>query len=53
MADELADPMTELAAAAVQQHELYESWVHVGFTPDQALELLKTVLHAGLTRGRG
>ena len=46
MPDEIPDPITELAAAAVQQHELYEAWVAAGFTERQALELLKTLITA-------
>lgn len=29
---------------AIVQHELYLSWVQAGFTPDQALELVKAVI---------
>ncbi|MET9122968.1 hypothetical protein [Streptomyces sp. NPDC004528] len=44
MASEISDPITELAAAAVQQHELYQAWIDAGFTRAEALELLKAVL---------
>jgi hypothetical protein len=34
------DPITELAAAAAQMHELFRSYVEAGFTENQALYLL-------------
>lgn len=42
-------PLTELAAAAVQQHELYSAWVDAGFTEDQALQMMIALMisHAG------
>lgn len=46
MPDEPQSPLTELAAAAVQQHELYRSWVDAGFTEQQAMMLLVTTLTA-------
>ncbi|WP_262059712.1 hypothetical protein [Streptomyces sp. STR69] len=49
MPDEIPDPITELAAAAVQQHELYQAWIDAGFTRTEALELLKTVILGGTT----
>jgi hypothetical protein len=30
--------------SAVAQHEMYMSWVRAGFTPDQALDLVKSVI---------
>lgn len=51
MPDNPQPPLTELAAAAVQQHELYRSWVDAGFTEDQALDLLKTIIAAGIGGG--
>jgi hypothetical protein len=41
-------PLTELAAAAVQQHELFRSWVDAGFTEDQAMQLLVAILIRGV-----
>ncbi|MYX14373.1 hypothetical protein GTY67_13300 [Streptomyces sp. SID8374] len=41
---EPTDPMTELAAAAAQLHELYATYVQAGFTEPQAFELTKAVL---------
>ena len=38
------DPIGDLAEAAAAQHEMYLSWLGAGFTPDQALELLKTTI---------
>lgn len=51
MPDVMPDPITELAAAAVQQHELYQAWIDAGFTRVEALELLKTVMLASLAGG--
>ncbi|WP_187285092.1 hypothetical protein [Streptomyces sp. OR43] len=45
---EPSDPMTALAAAAAQVHELYRSYMDAGFTEQQALELTKAVLAAGV-----
>lgn len=39
------DPMTLLAAAAVQMHELFRSYVEAGFTEEQAMELLIAVMN--------
>lgn len=41
------DPITAMAAAAVQLHEMYQAFVDAGFTEDQALELTKTALSLG------
>ncbi|QCX81257.1 hypothetical protein C9F11_38370 [Streptomyces sp. YIM 121038] len=40
------DPITELAAAAVQLHEAYTAYLQAGFTEPQAFELVKTILAA-------
>jgi hypothetical protein len=42
------DPITQLAAAAVQLHELYEAYLSAGFTEAQALELVKATLAASV-----
>lgn len=42
--DENQDALGSLSEMAISQHEMYLSWVAAGFTPDQALELLKTVV---------
>jgi hypothetical protein len=48
--DELpTDPFTELAASAVQLHELYLSWVDAGFTEAQAMELTNTTLGTSIS----
>lgn len=39
-----------VAAGAQEQRELYDAWVSVGFTPEQALELVKAVLIAVLKK---
>ena len=51
VSDEIPDPITELAAAAVQQHEAFRAWVDAGFTEVQALELLKTIVLGWLAGG--
>jgi hypothetical protein len=48
--DEGPEFLGSLAEAAVGQHEMYESWVAAGFTPDQAMDLLKVVV-AEIIRG--
>lgn len=42
------DPITQLAAAAVQLHELYNSYVAAGFTEAQAFDLVKAILTASV-----
>lgn len=44
------DPIGDLAEAAAAQHEMYLSWVGAGFTPDQAMELVKTTITVILRR---
>jgi len=46
MGNDPTDPITELAAAAAQLHELYASYVEAGFTEHQAFELIKTIIAA-------
>lgn len=36
--------LSSLTEGAVWQHEMYLSWIAAGFTPEQALELLKTMI---------
>jgi hypothetical protein len=45
---ELEDPITQLASAAAQLHELYLSYLAAGFTEAQAFDLVKTILTAGV-----
>jgi hypothetical protein len=45
------DPITQLAAAAAQLHELYASYIEAGFTEPQAFDLVKTILAASLHNG--
>ena len=40
------DPITQLAAAAAQLHELYNSYLEAGFTEHQAFDIVKTILAA-------
>lgn len=42
------DPMTELAAAASQLHELYQAYLDAGFTEGQAMRLVCEILRNGL-----
>jgi hypothetical protein len=42
------DPITQLAAAAVQLHELYSSYIEAGFSEPQAFDLVKTILAASM-----
>ena len=44
------DPFSGIADATVSQHEMYMSWMEAGFTPEQAMELLKVVV-AEIVRG--
>lgn len=44
------DPFDGIAGATVSQHEMYVSWVEAGFTPAQAMELVKVVI-AEIVRG--
>lgn len=46
-----ADPITELAAAAVQLHEAYSAYVEAGFTEAQSFDLIKAILTAGMSSG--
>ena len=48
MPDSPQDPITALAEGAAQLHELYEAHVHAGFTPDQALQIVLTIMAAGV-----
>lgn len=48
-----ASPMTELAAAAAQMHELKQAYVEAGFTNAEAMQLLCAVLTAGVRNQRG
>lgn len=41
-----------MAEAAIGQHELYTTWIDAGFTSEQAMELLKTVM-TEIIRGVG
>lgn len=45
------DPITELAAAAAQLHELYTAYIAAGFTEPQAFELTKTVMLGSVGNG--
>lgn len=51
MGNEPADPITELAAMAVQLHEAYTAYIEAGFAEAQAFELTKAILVAGMSAG--
>jgi hypothetical protein len=42
------DPMSTLAEQATNMHELYLAFVESGFSPDQAMQLLASVMTAAL-----
>lgn len=42
--DEDSAPLYSMSESAISQHEMYLSWREAGFTPEQAMELLKTVV---------
>ncbi|MFJ2630852.1 hypothetical protein ACIO6U_02660 [Streptomyces sp. NPDC087422] len=46
MPDDPQSPITELAAMAVQHHELYTAYVDAGFTENQALQMLISIIMA-------
>ncbi|WP_158079470.1 hypothetical protein [Actinomadura sp. CNU-125] len=49
MADRMpADPVTDLAAMAVQLHEVYELYVAAGFTGAQAMQMVCTIIAASM-----
>ncbi|MEU0818941.1 hypothetical protein [Streptomyces mirabilis] len=49
--DDYDSPLTELAALAVQNHELYTAYVAAGFTEPQAMQLLIAIVTAGIGGG--
>ncbi len=50
MTDEEAFPNDLLGEGVISQRAMYENWVAAGFTPEQALELTKTVILAVLRK---
>lgn len=52
MSPDPVPPLTELAAMAAQNHELYTAHVNAGFTEDQAMEILLAVITAGIGGGQ-
>lgn len=45
-------PLTDLAASATQQHELFMSWVNAGFTRAEAMQLLLAAFTTMILRGQ-
>lgn len=39
-------PLTEAAAAAVQLHEAYHTYIYAGFTEEQAFKIILTLLRS-------
>ncbi|MCU1494851.1 MAG: hypothetical protein JWO62_2615 [Acidimicrobiaceae bacterium] len=50
MSDHPSDPITPLLQGAIATHELFASYVTAGFTPDQALALVVSFVHAMIMR---
>lgn len=44
MTDEPQTPFSAMAQVSISHHEMYTSWIEAGFTPEQAFELLRTVI---------
>lgn len=44
MASEPTDPITVLGSAAAQHHEIYLAYVEAGFRPDQAMQIITTMI---------
>lgn len=48
MADNMpVDPVTDLAASAAQLHEAYEAFIEAGFTEQQAMQMVCSILTNG------
>lgn len=45
-------PITLLAQAAIQMHELYRAYVDAGFTQDQAMHLVIAIMQANTGGGK-
>jgi hypothetical protein len=43
------DPMTQLAAGAAQQHEMFMAYVEAGFTRPEALKIMIAIIVAHVT----
>jgi hypothetical protein len=41
-------PLTELAAMAAMHHELYTAEIEAGFTDEQAMRIVLTVISTGM-----
>jgi hypothetical protein len=46
-------PLTELGAAAVGMHEMFQAYVAAGFTEAQAMQIVCAVLTAGINQLQG
>ena len=46
------DPLSELAAGAVQMHEMLTSYVAAGFTRAESLQIIISMLVANFKRGQ-
>lgn len=45
------DPITQLQAGVAQQHEMFMAYVEAGFTRNEALRILISVIIAMMTSG--
>lgn len=45
------DPVSQLAEAATQMHEMFVSYVNAGFTDQQALYLVGQMVQASMRNG--
>lgn len=47
--DTPTDPISDLVASSVQLHEMYRSFIHVGFTEQQAMTMICSLITAGIS----
>lgn len=49
--DKMPDsPIGEFAAGAIQIHEAYVAYINAGFTAEQAMQIILTIVAAGASR---
>lgn len=49
--DDQREQDDDVINAALVTKKMYDAYVQVGFTPDQAMELVHTSLHSAISRG--
>lgn len=47
------DPMTALSASSTEIHEMFQSYVMVGFTETQAMQIILQILDTTMRIGAG